>query len=355
MQINDQLKRCLDDLENRIDPREEENLFQEWLDFSSGRCNGKYFLPQRSLLNPPGIEWPTVLVNTTLEDFDHMALQQYGFCSNELARASGDLLNVRSNYGTSIIPLLFGVQPFIMDKNANTLPTSHPLQDKTAIRRLIAAGIPDLRMGFGGYVLDMGERYAAIAEEYPHISQYVHVYHPDLQGAMDICEIIWGSSLFLDIYDEPQLVHDFLNLIVETYTAFMQNWQAIHPLKSWGSVHWGMHLNGSIMLREDSATNFSPGMVKQFILPYEQALLDNFGGGGIHFCGRGDHFIAILSNLRGLHAVNMSQPQLNNLNKIFEHTVAKGINLIGLDQQVAEQALIDGIDLHNRVHCVLPK
>jgi hypothetical protein len=353
--MNDQLKRCLDDLENRIDPREEERLFQDWLQFSSGCWEEQYFLPQRNQPNLPDIDWPVIPVNDALEDFDKMALQQYDFCSKELVRTGGDLLSVRCNYGTSIIPLLFGVQPFIMDKNAGTLPTSHPLQDKSAIRRLVKAGIPDLRQGFGGRVLEMGERFAAIAEEYPCIGQYVHIYHPDLQGAMDICEIIWGSSLFLDIYDEPQLVHDFLNLIVETYSAFMQIWQRIHPPKSWGSVHWGMHLNGSIMLRVDSATNFSPRMVKQFILPYEQALLDNFGGGGIHFCGRGDHFIAMLSDLRGLNAVNMSQPELNDLNKIFEHTVAKGINLIGLEQQIADQALAEGIDLHNRVHCVLPK
>ena len=252
------LKRCLDDLENRIDPCEEDRLFQEWLQFSAGQWKEQYFLPQRSQPNPAGIDWPTVLVNDALENFDRMALQQYGFCSNELARAGGDLLSVRCNYGTSIIPLLFGVQPFMMDKNADTLPTSHPLQDKTAIRRLLKTGVPDLRQGFGGRVLEMGERFAAIAAEYPRIGQYVHVYHPDLQGAMDICEIVWGSSLFLDIYDEPQLVHDFLNLIVETYSAFMQLWLAIHPPKPWGSVHWGMHLNGRIMLREDSATNFSP-------------------------------------------------------------------------------------------------
>ena len=350
--MNKQLRRCLDDLENRIDPGEEERLFQEWIQFSSGNGKDPYFLPQRSQPNPPGLEWPLIAVNDALEDYDQMALQQYGFCSNLLTQKSGDLLSVRCNYGTSIIPLLFGVQPFLMDKNADTLPTSHPLQDKAAIRQLINAGVPDLQQGFGRRVLEMGEFFAAVAEEYPRIGQYVHVYHPDLQGSMDICEIVWGSSLFLDIYDEPQLVHDFLSLIVETYIAFMRLWQGIHPPKRWGSVHWGMHLNGSIMLREDLATNFSPGMVKQFILPYEQKLLDSFGGGGIHFCGRGDHFIALLSELRGLHAVNVSQPHLNDMAKIFENTVAKGINLIGMEQQVAEQALEDGIDLHRRVHCV---
>ena len=37
--------------------------------------------------------------------------------------------------------------------------------------------------------------------------------------------------------------------------------------------------------------NLSPDMFMEFIFPYNQRLFDIFGGGGDHFCGRGDHFI----------------------------------------------------------------
>ena len=60
-------------------------------------------------------------------------------------------------------------------------------------------------------------RYAEIARQYPKIGRYVFIYHPDLQGPMDICEVVWGSAIFYAIRDEPALVKDLLELAVETY------------------------------------------------------------------------------------------------------------------------------------------
>ena len=104
------------------------------------------------------------------------------------------------------------------------------------------------------------------------------------------------------------------------------------------------------MLRDDSATNFSRKMFEKFILPYDQRLLDEFGG-AVHFCGKGDHFISSLSTLRGLHAVNVSQPELNDMEKIYQHTVDKGILLIGLRRDAAEKAVAEGRNLRGKVNC----
>ena len=161
--MNDTLRRCLDDLEARIDPQEEDAILQAWRDFSENRFHGGIFSPRRSRPNPSKVEWPRVSVNTALADFDQMALQQYGGCSRTLADGGGAVLNVRCNYGSSIAPLLFGVEVFVMEEEMDTLPTSRPLNDKAAIRRLIDAGVPDLRTGYGAQVMEMGRRYAEIA------------------------------------------------------------------------------------------------------------------------------------------------------------------------------------------------
>ena len=75
-----------------------------------------------------------------------------------------------------------------------------------AIRRLVDAGVPDIRQRYMAQTLEMGEFYAEIAAQYPKIAQYVQVFHPDLQGPMDIVEVIWGSSVFYSLYDRPDLV-----------------------------------------------------------------------------------------------------------------------------------------------------
>ncbi len=332
-----------------MDPQEEQDLFDAWFSFSTGKLSEGYFSPKRKNLNPPKVVWPKISINQGLNDFNKMALREFGNVSNQLAIGSGNILNVRCNFGTSIIPLLFGVKIFLMDENLDTLPTSYPLNDKRAIQSLINAGVPDLYSGFGQKVFDMGEYYAEIGNNYPKIGKYIHVFHPDLQGPMDICEVVWGSSLFLDVHDDPKLVHEFLALTVETYCAFMHIWNSIFPFSSEVNTHWGMMFKGSIMLREDSGTNFSQRMYEQFIFPYNQLLLDEFGGGAIHFCGKGDHFISALTNLSGLSAVNISQPELNDMEKIFKYTIDKGIQLIGLNSEAVEKSTRN---FHGQVHCI---
>jgi hypothetical protein len=341
----------LEDIEQRIDPDDEDALASAWTRFNAGEHPEPVFSPRRARLCPARLEWPHVRVNQALTDFDAMALQQFAGVSAALAQGSGLLLNVRCNYGSSILPALFGVRDFIMEDALDTLPTSVPFNDLGAIQRLLDRGVPDLQAGWGAQVFAMGERFAEIARAYPKIGRYVHIYHPDIQGPLDVCEVVWGSSLFYALYDCPALVHALLALVVETYTAFLQAWAQIIPWGAAESCHWGFAHRGRIMLRDDSAMNLSPAMFAEFVAPYDQRLLDTFGGGAIHFCGRGDHYIAQLGQLHGLHAINLSQPELNQMRVIFANTIERGINLLGLGHAAVELAAARGIELKGRVHC----
>jgi hypothetical protein len=349
--VNDTLRRCLDDLESRIDPEDEERLLAEWTAFTEDRFDGDLFSPRRSRRSVPGVEWPAIRVNEALDDFDAMALQQYRTCSKVLETGGGAPLTVRCNYGTSIIPLLFGVRPFVMPEETNTLPTSYPLHDLDAIGRLIDAGVPDIHTGYAAKTFEMGRRFVAIAQEYPNIGRHVTLYHPDAQGPLDICEVVWGSELFVHLLMEPDLVKAMLDLIVDTYIAFMREWERIAPFREGGNAHWAVFHAGNIMLRDDSAMNVSPDLFEEFVRPYDRRLLDEFGGGACHFCGRGDHYIAGMCAMDGLRAINMSQPHLNDMETIFRHTVDKGIKIVGLARRAAEEALAAGRDLRGCVHC----
>ncbi len=359
----------LADLERRIDPEVEAALFDEWLDFVNGDFEGAIFAPRRARPAPPDLEWPHVPVNDALESYELMALQQLGACSQALAQGSGAVLAVRCNYGTGIVPTLFGAELFVMDPETDTLPTSIPLgglattnleaslgqADRTpaaqAVKELLDRGVPDLSAGFGQRVFEMAEIYQTFFEPYPRLQRYVHLYHPDLQGPMDICELLWGSSLFMALVEAPDLVIDLLELVTATYSAFMETWMACAPPNPGPAVHWSMVHGGTIMIRDDSAMNLSGRMFDRFIRPYDQRLLEAFGGGALHFCGRGDHYIRSASEMVGLTAVNLSQPEYNAMNVIFEHTVDRGINLIGLKREAAHEALKQGRDLRGRVHC----
>ncbi|HON93001.1 MAG TPA: hypothetical protein PKZ07_15640 [Sedimentisphaerales bacterium] len=358
----------LKDLERRIDPQVEEQLLGQWKAFADGRLEKGVFSPKRPKTSPPGCEWPHVLVNDALEDPQAMVVQQLEMCSKSLAEGSGALLAVRCNYGTAILPSLFGAEIFLMDREIDTLPACRPLEGGVdAVKRLLDRGVPDLEAGQGGLVFRMGEHFARLFQEYPNLSQSVHIYHPDLQGPMNVCEMLWGGSLYVDFYDKPDLIKDFLSLIVETYICFMKRWeQVIAPSGEAASnferretsdeprsyaVHWSMLHRGRIMVRDDAATNLSPTMYDEFVRPYDQRLLNELGGGAIHFCGRGDHFIEKVASLTDLYAINMTQPSLNDMETIFCNTIDRGINLLGLEREAADQALRRGRPLHGRVHC----
>jgi len=366
----DLLNKCLDDLENRIDADEEERLLRRWIDFCEGRFKGDIFMPKRKASSQPSFDWvraaeeaftkkettgsvgwQMIPVNETLENYDFMALQQYGYVSEQLSDRVGDILSLRCNYGTIILPMLFGPEIFRMPAETNTLPLCRPLPNPDAVRKIVDRGVPDVTGGYCRRVLEMGQRFVDIGKQYPKIGKYVHIFHPDTQGTMDITELLWGSNIFSAVYETPDLVKDLQELVAETYIKFMHEWEKIVPFRPDHNCHWGMLHKGRIMLRSDSAMNFSPEMYDEFVRPYDQRLLEELGGGACHFCGRGDHYIENLCGLAGLYAVNMSQPQYNDVEKIYAHTIDNGISLLALSQDAAKEAVAGGRNLHGRVHC----
>jgi len=333
---------CLEDLENRIDPEVDDRLQSDWLEFTEGRFKGDIFSPKRARKSAPGLEWPGVTVNRAQVDFDAMVIQQYGACSRQIANGAGGLMTVRTNYGTGIMPSLFGAELFIMDEELGTLQTTRPLGGDATVAAA-GRGVPDF---------EAGRRFAEIAQTYPKIGKYVHIYHPDMQGPMDICEMLWGSSLFVDLIDRPEEVHRVLGVLTETYLAFMKRWDETVGAsdRDW-SAHWGMMQPGRIMIRTDSGMNLSPEMYDEFIRPYDQRLFKELGGGAVHFCGRGSHYIESCCGMAGMRAINLSQPHLNDMETIYRHTVDKGIKLLGFSREHADKALAEGRDLNGCVHC----
>lgn len=342
----------LEDLEVRIDEAEEARLWDQWRQFCRDECPDEVFSPRRAQRRPARVEWPKVLVNEALDDMDKMVLQQLAGCSALLDKADGHLLAVRCNYGTPIMPSLWGARLAPMDDALDCLPASHPL-GRDCMPALADAGPVDVSEGLGGKTFRMAEHFRRVMAPYPKVSRWVRLYHPDIQGPMDICEMLWGSEIFYDLVDQPQLVHRVLEVVTRTYSAFMRRWlDEVGPSghEPELSVHWGMLHKGTLMLRDDSAMNLSPEMFDAFIRPYDERLLVEFGGGVIHACGRVEHYTDRLADMPGLAAFNMSQPDLNNMDDVYAHTVDRGIPLINFSALYAREALDAGRPLRGRVH-----
>lgn len=280
-----------------------------------------------------------------------MLLRELCGVNNVLSGGSGVTMQVRANYGCNILPSLFGVDVVMMDREMDTLPGARPLPGgAAAIERLLAAGVPQYRAGQGSSVFDCTEFYLETLDDFPKLRKYCRLYHPDAQGVFDVCEVAWGSDLFFAIYDTPDLVKRFLELITDTYIAFMDAWFALVRPRDDLNAHYGWLHRGKIRLSLDSCMNVSPDAYLEFSRPYDERLLNRYGG-IVHSCGKVDHFVPLLAGIEGYHAFNLSQPQYNDMESIYRNTVDKGIPILGLDRGTADQAVARGRPLHGLVMC----
>ncbi len=327
----------LEDIEKRINPEVEEDLAFCWKEFLYDRFEGDIFIPHRKLISAPKVAHRDININDAVENYELMLASQMQVVSDMLSSHHSSLC-IRANYGTGILSSLFGAGIFKMPRETNTLPTTRSLNDTEKIREIAERGLPDLMGGFGRRVFEFGEYAAEVLARYPKISRFVEVYHPDIQGPLDICELLWGGEMFYAMYDEEELVHGMLRLITDTYSAFLEKWYEIYPANSEMNIHWGgLRHRGKIVLRDDSAMNLSPALYEAFAAPYDGELLQRFDGGIVHFCGRGDHYIETLSGLPGLYGINMSQPELNDMEKIYRCTVDRGIKILGFSHEWAKK------------------
>lgn len=337
----------LNKLENAIDPETELALERDWLRFLFEDSPEPIFSPQRrvhSAAQPPEVSLNDTLPDTA-EGYCQMLLQQYGACLQALS--GNQLLCVRPNYGVGILPSLFGAELFVMERRYNQLPNVLSL-GKDALTQALAQGRPSLEAGLGGRVWRVGGLFAEIACRYPRIGRFVHPVHPDLQGPLDAAELLCGSALFYDLYDAPDQVQALLTLLTDTYCACLDRWQQLFPYNGRTSAHWGMLLRGAVMLREDSAMNLSPALFDAFARPHDERILRKYGG-CVHFCGRGDHFVESLCGQEGITAINMSQPELNEMETIYRATVDRGLRILGFPAAFASAAKERGV--HGRLHC----
>jgi hypothetical protein len=322
-----ELQAYLDDIERRLDEQEEAALFKAWKCFADGALGEGPFEPSPREPREPGIDWPKININDALNDEELMLMHQFAGVSAALGGGGARMHTVRSNYGVGIIPSILGAEIFIMPYEMDTGPNGRPLAGD-GIKRLLDADLPGFTNGFGARVLSVGEKYMEIKHEYPKIAEYLRIDHPDCQGPFDLCELLYGSEVFVDLYDKPDLIHALLRKITDFYKAFLDKWFAIVPRLDDYHSFFGILHKGSICVRDDSAMNLSPGLYEEFVFPYDYEVLKHFKGGAVHFCGRGDHYIKKMSEMDCLYHVDMSQPDYNNMAAIIENTIDKGITLV---------------------------
>lgn len=290
--------RCLECVEAVLDPAHLKRTRQLWED-----CQHYRPIPHLPLVCMcPAPDWPQYSMDEIQSDMEKMLVSELAPIYASALIGDDRLPEIRANYGTGILPSLFGCE--IVHLDSATLPAALPLHDTDRVRAQVAAGIPDLRGGLGGRVLDTVAFYVEALKPYPKLREWVSINLADTQGPLDAAEIIWGSEIFEMMYADPELVHAFLDLVTETLAAFTRAHQAIDGIP-FAPAPTPL---GRLCVREDATVMISGAMYDEFCKPYAQRLLDEFGG-CIHWCGDGKAWWRSLITLRNLTAVNPFQGQ----------------------------------------------
>jgi uroporphyrinogen-III decarboxylase len=131
----------------------------------------------------------------------------------------------------------------------------------------------------------------------------------DMQGPLDTVGQMCGQQqLFMWMYEEPQMVHDLFDIVTE---AFIE-WVKVQK------EHIGERLNRSNGLQgvgaspigvwesDDDMVMVGPKQYREFVVPYVSRIFEAFGGGSLHFCGKGYQHLDNILAVKDVRVVNNS-------------------------------------------------
>lgn len=328
-------------LENHIDPEHQERTEQLHIDAMD-------FKPVSHL--PLAVYYP-IDSRITPYPYSESVADMRKMMYNELAGLGTNVLNsveirdeyplqIRANYGIGVICSLFGLKSVVKMEN---MPWVTHLESIDALRPIVDRGVPKLDEGLGRTVRQCCEFYREMLEPYEKCARYIHITQPDLQGPFDILHLMLGNELFYALYDEPELMHDALKLISETYIAYHK---FITPyttaLVDGGKkcvVHRAIY-GGTAVIKDDTATaTLSEEMYAEFVAPYNSRVLRALAPsnephiGSVHFCGARKkwHYPQMIA--QPLNCLNFGNPEMHDFEHVYPQLQNEKISVVGFGQE----------------------
>jgi uroporphyrinogen-III decarboxylase len=169
----------------------------------------------------------------------------------------------------------------------------------------------------------------------------------DCQGPMATALQIVGYDKFCYwVQDDPERIHKLMALVTDALIAWVkfQKARSGQPLTGC-SFPLSIKLPegfGGVWLSDDDSVILSAGLYHEFIKPYNERFLAEFGGGCIHYCGNSTQNIENYCNTRGVTAINnFALDDLAAAAKIRRALRDKGIVYMACDFTPADDRLDD--------------
>lgn len=122
-------------------------------------------------------------------------------------------------------------------------------------------------------------------------------------------QLVGYDNLYVWMYEEPEAVYELFDIIEETMIKWVkvQKEHAGEPLDSSSGLQGLWSPKGvGIWFSDDDLVSMNPELYEKFIVPVHSRIFEVFGGGTVHFCGKGIHQVQNLRNTKHIRAVNNS-------------------------------------------------
>jgi hypothetical protein len=330
--MRDELSRVLDYLEDRIDLEEQaviSDRYQKslgWEEVDRPPLCLTYPLPEDCAFQP----FPHREVFDDPEKMLHNQLV-CGFNASLVCHPSvgGDLpFSIRADFGTTIIASLFGAR---IEQVGDDPPWVLPSEDTNAYREVLEIDPLDFSRGWCPRVINTYERFRDILANYPKLNQAVAITLPDLQGPFDNAELLRGSEIFLDLYDQTDLLSDLLDRLARAQIGFARHLQPLIKESKGYSHQHAVKIAGNILIRNDSTIMMSADMYREIVAPHDSHVLREADGGGIHSCGDISHIADAYLDLPGMTGLDLGQPTMNDLDLLYARACARQLPLFRMD------------------------
>lgn len=226
--------------------------------------------------------------------------------------------SIRANMGCGIFPTLFGIKQQLFE---DKMPW---VKDYISKEELLKMGPEDLKMG---------DEFKAGIEHMVYMAEWLEdtgclVYPMDLQGPFDIAHIVYGDTIFYDLYDDPKFIHHLLELCCEAIKIGIEECFRVIPNSDNMIAHYNNLVLprsvGGLKISEDTSTLLSKEQIEEFVAPYTNKILSYFGGGYIHYCGKNDHLYNEVMNNDLVHGINFGNPEKHDMVQVLNDCAGKG-------------------------------
>lgn len=235
-------------------------------------------------------------------------------------------LTIRANFGTVVIASLLGG---LVEQRENNPPWIRHFETPDHFKTIFDKDPLDFTQGICPQIIARYRYYREILAEYPNLQKCIQIVLPDLQGPLDSLELLRGSEIYSDFVLDPETIGNGLRLLAEAQIGFARYLHQFTTESSEGFSHQhAVTVKGNILIRNDSAIMISPEMYTSQVASFDELVLNELGGGGVHSCGKIDFNVPEIFKLNSLKSFDFGQSYLNDVDLVYPMAREKKIPLL---------------------------